>query len=269
MGEDAHEAEEEAETEEVEDDDPEIDLGDLKLKKSELKAGYMKDADYRRKTAEAAEAKREAQAERERIAAERSHYANHLDTVLHSLQAQLIGDQAALAQLAEADPAEWVRQNAAFQQRYADYQKAVHERQALANRTTAEQEREVAEWRKTERDKLHEKLPEWKDPTKAAAEQRLVAEYLIDKGYSQDDLKDLFDHRALIVAREAALWRQHQAAVKSAKEKQVKTEPGKPLKPGAAQQKPSDQSAAKVEQLRAKATRTGSQDDIAAYLIAK
>lgn len=45
----------------------------------------MKDADYRRKTAEAAEAKREAQAERERIAVERSHYANHLDTVLNSL----------------------------------------------------------------------------------------------------------------------------------------------------------------------------------------
>src|SRR3546814_18649337 len=54
------------------------------LKKSEIlawKAGEMKDADYRRKTAEAAEAKREVLAERERIEQERSHYANHLDVV--------------------------------------------------------------------------------------------------------------------------------------------------------------------------------------------
>src|SRR3546814_9263310 len=61
------------------------------LKKSEIlawKAGEMKDADYRRKTAEAAEAKREVLAERERIESERSHYANHLDVVLGSLQAR-------------------------------------------------------------------------------------------------------------------------------------------------------------------------------------
>lgn len=229
----------------------------------------MKDADYRRKTAEAAEAKREAQADRERIAAERSHYANHLDTVLHSLQTQLIGDQQALAHLAETDQAEWVRQNAAFQQRYANYQAAVQERQALANRVTAEQEQEISEWRKAERQKLHEKLPEWKDPQKAGAEQRLVAEYLIDQGYSQDDLKDLVDHRALIVAREAALWRQSQAAKQSVKDKQVKPEPAKAIKPGVAKQNTQDQQATKVDQLRAKARRTGSQEDIAAYLIAK
>lgn len=229
----------------------------------------MKDADYRRKTAEVAEAKREAQAERERIAAERSHYANHLDAVLHSLQAQLIGDQAALAQLAETDPAEWVRQNAAFQQRYADYQKAIQERSALANRMTAEQEKEIAEWRKSEREKLHEKLPEWKDPQKAGAEQRLVAEYLIEQGYTQDDLKDLFDHRAMIVAREAALWRQSQAAKASVKDKQVKPEPAKAIKPGVANQVTKDQNAVKVDELRKRAQRTGKQEDIAAYLVAK
>lgn len=228
----------------------------------------MKDADYRRKTAEAAEAKREAQAERERIAAERSHYANHLDTVLHSLQTQLIGDQQALAQLAETDPAEWVRQNAAFQQRYADYQKAVAERQHLHQRMTADQERELSEWRKTERDKLHEKLPEWKDPQKAGAEQRLVAEFLIQTGYSQDELKDLFDHRALIVARKAALYDQMQSAKSSVKEKQAKPEPGKPVKPGPAQNNNPQATQAYTEALR-RARKTGKEDDVMALLAAK
>lgn len=100
---------------------------------------------------------------------------------------------------------------------------------------TAEQEREVAEWRKAERDKLHDKLPEWKDATKAAADQKLIAEYLLSQSYSGEELTDLFDHRALLVARDAALWRQHQAAVQSAREKKAKPEPQKGLKPGAAQ----------------------------------
>jgi hypothetical protein len=238
--------------EEVEDDDPEIDLGDIKVKKSELKAGYMKDGDYRRKTAEAAEVKRAAEAERMQVRQEREYHANQLEVLIHGLQTQLVGDQQALAQLAESDPAEWVRENAAFQQRYAK-----------------QQEREQAEWRKAEREALREKLPEWNDPQKAQAEQKMVAEYLISQGYAADDLANLFDHRALVVAREAALWRQHQAAQKTLKDKQVKPEPQKGLKPGAAQQKTQDQQASKVDELRKRAQRTGNQDDIAAYLIAK
>lgn len=229
----------------------------------------MKDADYRRKTAEAAEAKREAQAERERIAAERTHYANHLDTVLNSLQTQLIGDQQALAELARTDQAQWVIENAAFQQRYAAYQQAIHQRQDIANRQKAEQDRAVQEWRRDEQAKLLDKLPEWKDQGKASAESKLIAEYLLGQGYTNEELSDLYEHRSLIVARDAALWRQHQAALKSAKDKQVKPEPGRPVKPGAAQQKATDQNVAKIDQLRAKAKRTGSQEDIAAYLLAK
>ncbi|MFD0738239.1 hypothetical protein ACFQZQ_02910 [Lysobacter koreensis] len=133
---------------------------------------------------------------------------------------------------------------------------------------TAEQERELSEYRKAERDKLHEKLPEWRDPAKAGAEQKLVAEYLLEAGYSGEELKELFDHRALIVAREAALWRQHQAAVKSVKDKQTKSEPAKAVKPGHAQDKPSQQ-VSRVDDLRKRAQRTGNQDDIAAYLMAK
>lgn len=57
--------------------------------------------------------------------------------------------------------------------------------------------------------------------------------------------------------------------MKSAKEKQVKPEPAKAVKPGAANQKTQDDKAIKVEELRKRAQRTGKQDDIAAYLVAK
>lgn len=229
----------------------------------------MKDADYRQKTAATAERQRQLQAREEQIQQERTQYANQLDVFLQTMHSELVGDQAALAELARTDPAEWVAQNAAFQQRAQKFNEALQHRQAIAGRMTADEERQQADWRKAERDKLHEKLPQWRDPAKASAEQKLVAEYLIEQGYSQEDLKELFDHRALLVAREAALYRQSQAAKQSVKDKQVKTEPNKPVKPGAAHQKTTDQSVAKIDQLRARAKRTGSQEDIAAYLVAK
>lgn len=220
----------------------------------------MKDADYRRKTAEAAEAKREAQSERERIGQERSHYANHLDVVLSSLQTQLIGDQAELARLAQTDPAEWVARNAEMQQRYTDYQNAVQERQQLANRMTAEQERELSDWRKGEQAALSSKLPEWSDPKVQERESLEIAEYLISKGYPHEELANLQDHRALLIARDAAKWQQHIKAKASAQAKQVKSEPPKAIKAGA--QRPANQPNQNAyEDVRNRLKSSGSDDD--------
>jgi len=227
----------------------------------------MKDADYRRKTAEAAEAKREAQAVQARIQQERSHYANHLDVVLNSLQTQLIGDQAALAKLAQEDPAAWVAENAKFQQRYAHYQQAVHERQALAQRHQADSDAQLAEYARAEQAELAKKLPEWRDPKVREKESTELAEYLIRQGYSQDELASLQDHRALLIVRDAAKWQQHQASLAAAKAKQAPKEPAKPLKPGAAHQ--NQPSSTAYNDALKRARRTGSEEDAMALLAAR
>lgn len=229
----------------------------------------MKDADYRRKTAEVAEAKRQTQALAEQVAAERVERANHLDVFLESLHRELVGDQEALAELARTDPAEWVAQNAVFQQRAMKFQQAVQQRQSLQTRIDKEAEAKQAEWQKEQRDLLHQKLPEWSDKTKAASEQKIIAEYALKQGYSAEDLAGLFDHRALLVLRDAALHDAQKAARETAKAKQVKPEPSKGIKPGAAPQKTQDQAKTKLDDLRERARRTNRQEDIAAYLIAK
>lgn len=88
-------------------------------------------------------------------------------------------------------------------------------------------------------------------------------------GYPQEELVNLQDHRALLIARDAAKWQAYQKAIISAKSKQTKPEPGKPLKPGAAQQSQTDQKQADINKLRDRARRTQNADDIAAYLVAK
>lgn len=200
---------------------------------------------------------------------ERSHYANQLDVFLQNLHTELVGDQAALAKLAVEDPAEWVAQNAAFQQRAAKFQQAMTERQALHERQSADSERQQQEWAKAEREALKTKLPEWSDEKVARPEQEMIAKYLIEQGYSREEVSMLQDHRALLTARDAAKWREHLKSKESVKDKKVTTPPAKAIKPGAASTNTAEQGVAKIEQLKARARRTGNQDDIAAYLMAK
>jgi hypothetical protein len=256
------EPEEEAQPEPPQDEDLEFELDGkpVKLKKSQLPEVYrnqMLDADYRRKTAEVAEAKRATQEEQQRIQQERNYYASQLDASLSLMQKQLIGDQEALVELARTNPAEWVAENAALQQRIQVYQAAVSQREQLSKSQKDDDERAMREWRKGERERLHEKLPEWRDTAKATAEQKLIAETLLSTGYTQEELGELFDHRALIVARKAALYDQLQAA----KAKQAKPEPPKGIKPGAPKP-PTDAKRSAYDEALAKAKRTGKSEDI-------
>ena len=115
---------------------------------------------------------------------------------------------------------------------------------------------------------MQEKLPEWRDAKVKEAESRAIGEYLMSRGYSAEELGELFDHRALIVARDAAKWREHEAARKSAKEKQTPQPPARPVRPGVPrgdnpQQRNEYRDA--VNRLR----NTGSTDDAMALLAAK
>lgn len=228
----------------------------------------MFEADYRAKTSETAEAKRVYQAQQQLIQQERSYYASQLNVLVQSLQTQLIGDQQALAQLAQTDPAAWVAENAKFQQRMGQYQQAVQAQGQLANQQTLEQEAEQAEWRKAESAALQDKLPEWKDPKVKQAEAESIGQYLLDQGYANDELAELFDHRALLVARDAMKWRQHVKAQASLKDKQARSEPPKPLKAGAQRDTQTTQSKGYQEAV-ARARKTGKEDDLLAQLAAK
>lgn len=266
VAEEGQEESEEPVAEEVE-EDPEIDLGDIKVKQSELKAGYMKDADYRQKTAAAAEANRQAQALQERVEQERTHYANHLDALIGQLQTELVGDQQALAQLAATDPAEWVRQNAQYQQRFQRFQQALGERQVIEQRAKEESERKHGDYVRQNAEALHAKLPEWRDEGLKSKELSEMESFLRQNGVNDDDMPTFLNHRVYLIARKAWQAEKRDAARIAAKDKQVKPAPPKPLKAGAAPQPETQASDAyKDAQKRA---RSGKEEDLMALLAAK
>lgn len=216
-----------------EDDDPEEEWEaggkKIRVKRSELRAGYMKDADYRQKTAELADQRRAVEQHAQAIQQERQQAANQLDVYLQALHRELIGTQPDQS-LIESDPQEYLRQNALHQQRTAQFQQALQHRQALAGRMSADEQRQRAEWQQGEAKKLQQALPTWSDPKVRERESAEIAEYLGGMGYTQDEMGELVDSRALLVARDAAMYRKQLAA----KAKQQKTDPGRTVRPGAA-----------------------------------
>lgn len=250
---------------EVEDDPEfEIDAGGKKekVKLSDLRAGYMKDADYRRKTAEVAEQRRTAEQLSQHFQQKLQTAANQLDVHLASLHSTLIGSQPK-PELIDSDPQEFLRQQAEYQQRVAQYQAAMQHRQAIGSEQEAERQRLQREYAQGESQRLLEALPAWREEKTRNAETKQVAEYLSSIGYTPDELNQLVDHRALLVARDAAKYRAQQAA----KAKQAPPAVGKTVKPGAARSDTSTKSA--YQEALAKARKTGRPEDIQRALAMK
>ncbi|WP_423176231.1 MULTISPECIES: hypothetical protein [unclassified Stenotrophomonas maltophilia group] len=251
---------EEADLEQEEQPEPEfevkVDGKTLKVKQSDLISGYQMQADYQQKTAKLAEQRREVEARDQAIQQERNRYANQLDVLIEATHRQLVGDSAALQELIETDPQAYLREQAKLQSRAQQLDQLMQQRQALASQQSAEEQRQHQEWVKAEREALRVALPEWADEKKATAEQQQIVEYLLERGYSADELQTLQDHRALLIARDAAKYR----ALQKAQAKQARQEPPKTIKPGA-QVDPKQTNKQRDVQEALKAARKGQGDD--------
>lgn len=223
----------------------------------------MLEADYRQKTAAAAELTRQAEQERQRIAQERQQGVSQLDAVLSVLHQELVGDQSRLDDLLESDPVAYMKVRREVERKEALIQQALGQRQVLTQQEEAEQYRAHQDYLKAEQEKLQAKLPEWRDTKVRETESRAIAEHLIANGYSQDDLNMLTDHRALLLVRKAMKYDQMLAV----RQKQAPPTPTKTVSPGARNPNPPAEN--RLAELQKRAQRTGKTEDIQAYLIAK
>jgi hypothetical protein len=115
--------------------DIEVDGKPIKLKKSDLPQIYknqLMEADYRQKTAAAAELTRQAEAERQRIAEERQSGVNQLDAVLSVLHQELVGDQSRLGDLLETDPVAYLKVRNEIERKQAVIHQALQQREVLS-----------------------------------------------------------------------------------------------------------------------------------------
>ena len=156
----------------------------------ELKAGYQKDADYRRKTEELAIEKRELKAEEDRLNKQYSTKMEDLNSLVATLNAEINNDMNSkeLDALWEEDPTEAAKVDRRIQKRKNTIQQA---QQKLRDH----QQSQFQELLREEQKKLHLKHPEIADPIKGATVKSNIMGYLSSKGFSNEDVARIYDSR--------------------------------------------------------------------------
>jgi len=156
----------------------------------ELKAGYQKDADYRRKTEEVALEKRELLTEKERLSKQYSTKLDDLNSLVLTLNAEVNNDINAkeLDRLWDEDPTEAAKIDRKIRRRRETLSQA-------QKKLKDHQQAQFQEVLKEEQKKVAMKFPELQDPVKGNSLRTGMVNYLLKKGFSEKDVSSVYDSR--------------------------------------------------------------------------
>jgi len=267
---------EESKTEDVIELDPDVEMFDVeleidgkkeakKLSLSELQKGYLRQQDYTKKTQEVAEMRRTAQQEIESQAQQaRQQYQQQLLVMRQALISHAAPELQNVNwnQLAEQDPAEFVRLSNKQAQLQGNLQRIDAEMQNHAKQLHEQQQAALAQAVQESVKVLQKDIEGWGDEKYKSLLKGGTDEY----GFAAEELAQVYDSRVVKMLNDALQWRQLQKA-KPQTEKRLLTVP-KVVKPGTAnqQQTPADN---KEQEAATRLRKSGKPEDFAAMLLAR
>ena len=209
----------------------------------ELKAGYQKDADYRRKTEELAIEKRELRAEEDRLKNQYSTKMEDLNSLVATLNAEINNDMNSkeLDALWEEDPTEAAKVDRRIQKRKNTIQQA---QQKLRDH----QQAQFQEILREEQKKLHLRHPEIADPIKGTTVKSNIMNYLSSKGFSNEDVARIYDSRYFDVIMDGMNFNKSKSVKPGLVSKKVK--PSKFVKSGTKSTKEELNSKTRLNQIK-------------------
>jgi chromosome segregation ATPase len=220
----------------------------------ELKAGYQKDADYRRKTEEIAIEKKQLQSEKDRLAKEYSSKIEDLNSLTATLNAEINNELNSqdLDKLFEEDPAEATRLERKLRRRRetikASQDKLRRHQQEQFQKVLAEEQRKVAI-----------KYPELSDPEKAPGSFLKMRNYLSNKGFSEKEISAVYDSRFFDVIMDGVRYVDFANRPKSNPAKKI-VKPSQVVKPGIKSTREDKESQSRFDKLKT-LKRSGSTKD--------
>ena len=283
LEEESEETEEaESEEEEVEeesedtDEEPEVKADDTivfegqEYKIDDLIKGSLRQADYTRKTQALAEqrkgmetAQQQYTAESQAVQAERQQYINALSQIIQSSAQGL--DQFARIDweaLKEEDHIEYLSKKDEYREAQEKVQQHQFAMQQAQQRQGVESEHQHRIMLQQEHKALVDKHPDWADDDKRRELGSKLRDYAMSEGYSQEELSNLYDHRALLILDKAMKYDALQSS--DIRGKKVKNKP-KVMRSGKGVQK-SEESRTKRKAKMKRLQSTGHVDDAVSIL---
>jgi len=190
-----------------------VDGAEVDVSADELIAGYQRNGDYTRKTQAVAEDRKAVEGERQQFAQAqqelhqmREHLAARLQQADSMLQTGTGEPEPNWDQLREDDPMEYMVQRDRFRDRQ-EQQRQIHtEREALQGQQNAVAQQQWRQHLQSEQAALLERIPQWRDADVAAKEKSSVITYAQRAGFSEQELEQASDSRAISILRKAMLY---------------------------------------------------------------
>jgi hypothetical protein len=212
-----------------------VDNEELEVDLDELIKGYSRTSDYTKKTQSLAEQRKQVEAERTKIeeaAKLRDTYSQRLQVIEQMLSAQPEED---LTALKDSDPVGYAIKVAEKMEREKQLSAVRAEREAVQAKQAAEQQERLKAHLFQEAERLKAAIPDLADEVKGEVIRKEIRDYAKSNGWTDQELSQVYDHRAVIALYRAMQFEKLQKA-KPAVQKKVAEAP-KALKPGVGSQR--------------------------------
>lgn len=190
------------------------------ISEEEKQLGYLRDADYRKKTQAVAEERRALTEKSKQV----DEYLTRLKTVV-DVDLEVL-DSPEMLELRKTDPDEFLEREAAIKERKKLFDE-------LSKKREAEYAERYKELCKEQQQLLFQEIPDWLDEKKRQTEVADIVTTLKAAKFSIDEINSTADHRVFVIARKAALYDK----LKAVSAKKLKDIP-RTVKPGTTAQKP-------------------------------
>ena len=196
----------------------------IEVEQGELQNYVLRQQDYTKKTQEVAAERKQLAEERNSLRAIQS-LANQLQDEYDSLKKveEVENSDEYWDQLKAENPMQFLVERQEMQEKTSErevaQQKVFHMQQQLAEQSKLEQQRNLY----SEAQKLEEMIPEWKDQATAEKEKAELMQYGRANQYSDEELNNVSDSRAINMLRKAFLWDQLQSKKGNLKQKALAT----------------------------------------------
>ena len=183
-----------------------IDGEEKQVTSEELVKSYQLEQAAQRRLQEAAEIRKNSEAETQALAAQREQYAQALEQIQARLTAVKEPSKEYWDKLYQENPLEWTRQRDAYRKRKDNVVKV----QAEQNRVAQEQQQQMMQAHQErlvqEQQRMLERIPEWRDEEVATKEKQAVINYAQRIGFTPQELDTASDSRAIEALRKAYLY---------------------------------------------------------------
>ena len=171
---------------------------ELDVTLDELRNGYSRDADYRRKTEELSNERKNFQSQSEKQRQDYSQKLTEMNQILSNAQQELNTEMnsADLEALYEEDPTEAAR----IEHRLRKKQEKIN---LAIQKTQSEQKQQFDGYLQTEKTKLVNNIPDFADPGKASNLKNNMRSHLAKYGFNDSEIAQVYDHRILMLVNDA------------------------------------------------------------------